>query len=209
MQTASKFGGRSPFFHHGILELFVFFTQLLRDGLEALPNHGFVFFVGVFYHIILIRADDVALNLQDLIQALGIYKCLYGVRHTAHNCILQKQFPHTLVQGIRYRGTALHTLAQKLYDRLGNAIGPKKFFKIQRSHIQNRFISNRHGLGLFFTIALDPQQTAGANHIIAAIQLKKFQSCPCIRADNSMVIWSTSSEPENTETNCGFSKKFR
>lgn len=79
----------APFFHDGILKFFVFLAQLLGDRLKAFPDNGLILSVGVFYHVIFIRAYNITLNLQNLVHALCIYKSLHGIRHTAYNGILQ------------------------------------------------------------------------------------------------------------------------
>ena len=89
LQAARKPGSGSAFFHNGILKFFVFLAQLLGDRLKAFPDNGLILSVGVFYHVIFIRAHNITLNLQNLVHALCIYKSLHGIRHTAYNGILQ------------------------------------------------------------------------------------------------------------------------
>lgn len=82
-----------------ILQLFL--AELLWNRLKALFDSGFVFSLCVFYHVVLVGAYNVALDLQHRIHLLCIHESLNGIRHTADNHILQKKLPHAVVQSLR------------------------------------------------------------------------------------------------------------
>ena len=139
------------------MELFVFFAELLGNGLEALTNNCFVLSFGILHHIIFIGAYNVSLNLQHLIHLLCIHESLNSIRHSSYDCIVQQFLPHNLMQCRRNRSFIVKVLF-KLVDYLrGYSVSPEKFLEVQGVHINNGFISNRDGFRLV-TIAIYTEQ---------------------------------------------------
>ena len=143
MQATGKLGCCCAFLHDGILEFLVLFAELFRNRLEALFDNRFVFLICVLHHIVLIRTNNIALELQHFIHALGIHKCLHHVRHSADDGILQQQLPHPSMERIRNRRLILQVRMEQCDDLLGNSIRPEKFFKIQWGHINDGFVPDR------------------------------------------------------------------
>ena len=186
MQTPGVFRRGGAFFDHRILKFLVFPAELLRDGLKTFPDPGFVFLLRILYHIVLIGADNIPLDLQHFVHPLRVHKGLHGVRHAADNRILQEQLSHAAVQGLRDRSFLFQTFLQHFNDRIGNPVGPQKFLKVQRIHIDHGFRTDRNGFRLF-PIPFHSQQGTGSDHVVTPIRPKKFQRGSGFRAFLNLV----------------------
>ena len=100
LQTPGVLRRCSSFSDNRILELFIFFAELLGDRLKAFSNTPFIFFISIFDHIVLVGTNDIPLKLQNRSNLLCIDKKLNCFRHTAYYNILQQELAKPIVKGL-------------------------------------------------------------------------------------------------------------
>ena len=117
---------------------------MLRDGIEAGTNVGFVLVFGILHHIRTILLEDRFPYLIHFIHVPRLYQGIDGSRKSAYGNITVQQRLHGYMDALWYRFLLCQTTLQHIDDFLAHIVGPKELLKVERVHLYNLFVAHRN-----------------------------------------------------------------
>ena len=115
-----------------------------RDGLKALADVWLVGIVGILDHIVLIFVDDGFVYCSHFAHVVGFDVFVYSCRQAADNDVAIEELLKGIVYAFRDWNLALEALADGVDGFLSDAVCPKEFFKVKRTHGNDGLIAHRN-----------------------------------------------------------------